>query len=233
MTMSERRYSDEEAAAIFARAADTQEVTRRHASTGTGMTLSELQEIGLEAGISPDAVAHAAGALGRTPATTSRQFLGLPIGVGRTIELGRRLSNDEWERLVVDLRETFDARGRITAQGSLRQWTNGNLQALLEPTENGHRLRLKTVKGNARAMMIGGLATFGFGFVTLVTALLSPVNPADAVQSFLPVALVGAGLLGAGAIRLPGWAKERRRQMEEVIARVVSATSKPEPPPSQ
>ena len=33
------------------------------------------------------------------------------------------LPQEEWERLVVDLRETFDARGHVTSQGTLRQWT--------------------------------------------------------------------------------------------------------------
>ena len=228
--MSDRRYSDEEAAAIFARAADTQEVGRRRANSGAGMTLSELQEIGREAGIAPEAVAHAANSLARTPTQTSRHFLGFPIGVGRTIELGRRLSDDEWERLVVDLRETFDARGRITAQGSFRQWTNGNLQALLEPTESGHRLRLKTLKANARMMMIGGLGALGFAAVSLIGGLLDGAASVD-MSSIGTVALVGLAFLGAGAIRLPSWASLRRRQMEEVIARLTATTEQREPKP--
>jgi hypothetical protein len=224
--MSERRYSDEEAAAIFARAADTQEVSRRRGSSSGGMTLAQLQEIGQEAGITPEAVAHAANSLARTPTPTARHFLGFPIGVGRTIELGRRLSDDEWERLVVDLRETFDARGRITAQGSFRQWTNGNLQALLEPTESGHRLRLKTLKANARMMMIGGLGALGFAAVNLITDLIGAgsVGPGE-LEATGTVALVGLAFLGAGAIRLPAWASLRRRQMDEVIARLTSTTA--------
>jgi hypothetical protein len=228
--MSDRRYSDDEAAAIFARAADTQEVSRRRANSSAGMTLSELQEIGREAGIAPEAVAHAANSLARTPTPTARHFLGFPIGVGRTIELGRRLSDDEWERLVVDLRETFDARGRITAQGSFRQWTNGNLQALLEPTESGHRLRLKTLKANARMMMIGGLGALGFAAASLIAGLIGAGEPGD-MASIGMVALVGAVFLGAGALRLPSWASLRRRQMEEVIARLTATTEQTEPKP--
>ena len=190
------------------------------------MTLSELQEIGREAGIAPEAVAHAATSLSRTPTPTSRHFLGFPVGVGRNIELGRRLSDDEWERLVVDLRETFDARGRITAQGSFRQWTNGNLQALLEPTETGHRLRLKTLKANARMMMIGGLGALGYAAVTLMSTVLG--GNVD-FASTGTVALVGLAFLGAGALRLPSWANLRRRQMEEVIARLTATTEQTEP----
>ncbi len=70
-------------------------------------------------------------------------------------------SDEEWERLVVDLRETFDARGIVRHDGALKQWTNGNLQVLLEPDEKGHRVRLRTTKGDARGMMVGGLVMFG------------------------------------------------------------------------
>lgn len=221
--MSERRYTEDEVAAIFARAADTQEINRRTASSASGMTLAELQEIGVEAGLSPEAVAHAASQMERTGQPTSRSFLGLPIGVGKTLELGRRLSDDEWERLVVDLRETFDARGKVSAHGSFRQWTNGNLQALLEPTETGHRLRLKTVKGNARAMLIAGLGMLGFAAASLIGPILGGggVEAGD-VGIF---ALLGLGFLGVGAIQLPSWARLRRRQMDDVAARLAQVAS--------
>ncbi len=88
--------------------------------------------------------------LDRAGSPTGRRVLGLPLGVGRTVELGRKLTDEEWDHLVVDLRETFDARGQVRQDGSLRQWTNGNLQALLEPTPTGDRLRLRTMNGNAR-----------------------------------------------------------------------------------
>jgi hypothetical protein len=76
-------------------------------------------------------------------ATIFERAAGLPIGVGRTVELDRPRSDSDWERLVADLRETFEARGMVRYDGPFRQWTNGNLQALIEPTPSGHRLRWK------------------------------------------------------------------------------------------
>jgi hypothetical protein len=220
--MNERRYSEDEVAAIFASAADAQEISRRPVDTGTGMTLSELQEIGREVGISPEAVARAAGLVGQRAKPTSRSLLGLPIGVGKTIELGRRLTDAEWERLVVDLRETFDARGRIGADGSFRQWTNGNLQALLEPTATGHRLRLKTMKGSSLSLMMTGLASLGAAAVTFIA---TGFGDAGTFGSVATLSALGLGLIGMGAIRLPSWASLRRRQMDGVIARLAQATS--------
>src|ERR671914_9277 len=155
--MTERRFNEAEVAAILEKAAEAQHAGARQLPSGEGMTLAELQAIGSDVGIDPRLVAQAAHALDKGGRPTARRFLGLPIGVGRTIDLGRKLSDGEWERLVVDLRETFDARGNIRQEGSFRQWTNGNLQALLEPTPTGHQLRLRTFKGDAVRLISGGI----------------------------------------------------------------------------
>ena len=224
--MTERRFNEAEVAAIFERAAEAQQTRQRQLPSGEGMTLSELQEIGREVGIAPELVLQAAQAIELGGRPTARHFLGLPVGVGRTIDLDRKLSDEEWDRFVVDLRETFDARGTLRHEGSLRQWTNGNLQALLEPTATGHRIRLRTIKGDARSLMVGGLAMLGVGTVALIAAVLRSGGIDTgmlASQGFL--ALMGAGMFGIGALRLPSWARLRRRQMEEVAARVAVAAS--------
>src|SRR5438876_10233793 len=109
--MPERRYSDEETAAIFKTAAELQQAVPSEASpgvlsnvSGEGMTLAQLQEIGREVGISADLVARAAQGFDRRGRATVRRFLGVPIGVGRTVSLQRALTEEEWQGLVVDLR---------------------------------------------------------------------------------------------------------------------------------
>ncbi|HUF75522.1 MAG TPA: hypothetical protein VMM35_04555, partial [Longimicrobiales bacterium] len=129
--MSERRYGEQEVAEIFERATEAQKLTMRPRSPSEGLTLGELQEIGRDVGLSPDMVASAARSVGSGSASPRRTLVGLPIGVGRTVELDRPLTDDEWQQLVVELRETFDARGRLTDEGAFKQWTNGNLEILL------------------------------------------------------------------------------------------------------
>src|SRR5690606_9954035 len=124
--MTQRRYSEVEVAAIFQRAAEAPPPGAGAASAEHGLTLAELQEIGRDVGIPADAIALAAQTVDSAEPQTSRTFLGFPIGVSHSVPLARRLSDEEWERVVVDLRETFDARGNLTSHGSLRQWTNGN-----------------------------------------------------------------------------------------------------------
>lgn len=218
---SGRRYTEEEMRAIFARATEAEpEVERPALAPAGGMTLEELQGIGQEVGISAERVAQAATALDRSPsAAIVRRLAGLPIGVGRTVELGRRLTDDEWDRLVSELRETFDARGTVRQEGGLRHWTNGNLQVYLEPSGDGHRLRLRTVKGSALAFMrMGAGFVAGSGIVALALAMGGRLG--DQGAGLLMVAIAGAIAVVGSAVRLPGWARERARQMDLIVAKV-------------
>ena len=216
--MPERRYTENEVAEIFKLATDPEQPARSALPPGEGMTLAQLQDIGREAGIASERVAQAARALARGELPASRRFLGLTIGVGRTAALDRQITEAEWERLVVDLRETFDARGVVRSDGAFRQWTNGNLQALLEPTATGHQLRLRTTNATARGLMLAGLGLLGISAAAFVSAIVT-ADFANAASRIAPLLVVGSGLLGIGALRLPRWARERAQQMEGVASR--------------
>jgi hypothetical protein len=219
--MADRRYNETEMAAIFRAAAEGPQPAERDVPREEGMSLAELQAIGQEVGIAPEAVAQAALALDVQRTARPNTLLGFPIGVSRTVQLNRRLSDVEWDRLVVQLREVFHARGSTRSDGSLRQWTNGNLQVLLEPTQTGHRLRFRTTHGAARS-------SIGAGFVALgaagVTAIVSAINGhlASAAGGIGAMVAVGVALVASGALRLPRWARTRGRQMEELAVRVAA-----------
>ncbi len=218
--MAQRRFDESEVAAIFEQATKSLPAGATDASVSEGMTLAELQEIGREIGIPAGRIALAAQSIGR-PSAASHTLLGLPVGVERTIELSRPLSDAEWERLVVDLRETFGARGAMTGQGSLRQWTNGNLQALLEPTATGQRIRLRTVKGNATSSLTVGASMMGLSSLLLVVATMQgALADLGMVTAVSLLGVAGAVMVGSTALRLRQWARTRRRQMEEIAARM-------------
>ena len=221
--MTQRRYDEAEVAAIFERAAESLQTGLRKAPGSEGLTLAELQEIGREVGIPAESIALAAQSIEPAGTPTSRRFLGFTIAVGRTVQLDRRLSDEEWERLVVDLRETFDARGRVTSHGSLRQWTNGNLQVLLEPTATGHRVRMRTTKGDAVGLLAGGLGIFGAGAVGAMAAVVQgAVGDPGMLAAMGAMGVGGVIMFASSAFRLPGWAQTRQRQMEEVAARLIA-----------
>lgn len=224
--MTERRFNEDEVAAIFKWASEAQHTSQPQLPAGQGMTLAQLQEIGRDVGISAEHLAAASRVVNLSWKPTARHFLGLPVGVGLSVDLPRKVTDEEWERLVVDLRETFDARGKLISEGSLRQWSNGNLQAMLEPTPSGQRIRFRTVKGDAQSMMIGGLAMFGFAAVTALLAIArGGTGDLGFFMAIGTLATMGAAMFGFGGLRLPGWARLRSKQMQEIAARVAASTS--------
>jgi hypothetical protein len=220
--MPDRRFNEAEVSAIFERATEAPRVEHGQTASGEGMTLAELQAIGREVGIAPERIAAAAHSLDRAPSAPRRIF-GLPMGVERTVELNRRLSDEEWERLVVLLRETFQARGRVASQGSLRQWTNGNLQALLEPTATGQRVRLRTFKSDGPPRMAGGMAMIGIAVTGLTTAVLTGAAADHGMlAALMTLGALGSTMIASAIVGLPRWARLRQQQMDEVAAKLES-----------
>jgi hypothetical protein len=217
--VSERRFTEEEVSEILKRAAELDQSSTSLAPS-RGMTLAELESIAREAGISPAAVQQAAKHTEASAQITQR-LVGLPIGVGRTVELERKLTDDEWARVVADLRTTFDARGRLRDEGPLRSWSNGNLQANLEPTSTGQRLRLRTFKANAQAWILGGMGMIGIGaIVGLIAAVNGTLAETAALGKAVGLMAGGSALIAIGALTVPAWARLRRRQMDEIADRV-------------
>lgn len=222
----ERRYSDAEVEEILRRATERRGELARPASGQDGLTLGELQAIGREVGIPPNAMAEAARSLTRPPAV--HRTLGLPLAVGHRVPLSRDLTEAEWEHLLADLRETFRARGQVRVHGRIREWSNGNLHALVEPTPDGWRLRMGTTKGSARPLLGMGAAMLGLAVVFWIVALLG-LGDGDLAGGATTLVAMGTAFLAGGAVQLPGWSRERRRQMEEVGARLVARLDAPPP----
>lgn len=177
------------------------------------------QEVAEIFGRAAEAVADAARSLDRQEPRFRRQLLGITIGVGRSVALDRRLTTDEWERLEVMVRETFDARGNVRSEGGLRQWTNGNLQVLLEPTEHGDRLRMRTVHGSAQMLVSIGVGIIAVPPLVVAVAMVAGLpDIGDHLRDLAPMALLGAATLGVGIARLRGWARTRLRQMDTIAA---------------
>src|ERR1700741_1755290 len=103
----ERTYGEEEVAQIFEAAAARRGPGSTAPVPTKGLTLAELQAIGGEVGLAPERVAEAAAALDLRRDVRRRTELGMPVGVGRTIDLPRAPTDREWEMIVADLRETF------------------------------------------------------------------------------------------------------------------------------
>ncbi|NNM31752.1 MAG: hypothetical protein HKO53_01715, partial [Gemmatimonadetes bacterium] len=198
-------------------------------SAASGLTLAELQEIGSEAGLLPEAVAKAAASLNR-PATSGLAgverlpLLRLPVGLNRAVPLGRSVDDAEWGWLVMHLREMFRARGQTETSGGFREWWNGNLRVSLEPSEEGDVLRMSTRKGGIQEGNIVGIAFLAMAvFVTVIVALKGQlITHPEKVAVGAMIALGGLGTIGANVLRLPGWANRRKAQFEALARTMLS-----------
>lgn len=160
----------------------------------------------------------------------TRKLLGLPIAVSDEVELERQLSDEEWNALVRTAQELFSAPGRISQENTARQWANGRLAVVLEPSVGGHRLRLTTLNSHARRMIIGGLVTLG----AAATVSMAPTVSGDPtlfanLDGMGVLALIGAAMLGRGVYGLRRWAERRQAQFHQLIerARVPAAAVTP------
>ncbi len=217
--MTERRYDEDEVAEIFARATD-ERAGGGSPATGPhrGLTLRELESIAEEVGIAPERVAEAAHALDRRGQSgRPRTLLGAPRSVRHDVPLPRPPTDDEWQRLLADLRETFEATGVVRSEGALRSWSNGNLQAHVEPHGDGWRLRMQTLKGEAGT--VAGMGTIFAVVGTLLTILALLDVPGRDLGVALAFMTVGFAQLGWLRASLPRWAEEREHQMQEIAER--------------
>ncbi len=219
---NERKYREDEVSEIFALACSAGGASLPVPADQAGLTLGELQEVGREIGLSSERVAAAAARVeARSEALPRRTSLGAPVSVGRVVELPRAATDREWQVLVTELRQTFGAKGRVASQGDIREWTNGNLYAFLEPLDAGHRLRLGTQKSVARGVTAIGAASLVIGLLLLVTSGLDEATFGATFATLIPAlfALMGGGALAGNFLRLRRWADERERQMEHIAGR--------------
>lgn len=230
MAVPEQRFTEAEVAAIIQRATSWSEPRRQPVPPGEGLSLDQLQEIGRDIGIAPNVIAGAADAVKDSGTTVIRRFLGLPLRLERNVRLRRDFSEDEWDQVVADLREIFDAAGVLNEDGSLRQWSNGNLQVVLEVNAITKRIRLRTFKGNALVLLGAGLGICGAASAALAATFLNNAATDRRLVTVLAFMIAaGAAIVGVTALSLGPWARRRREQMSEVAARVI-ALDRSQPP---
>jgi hypothetical protein len=213
-----RRYDEQEIAEILRRATEADEALPKN-TAGAGLTLPQIQEVGSEVGIAAERIERAARSLDLPKASPPASFLGAPRSVARMVPLDRPLSDDEWMRLVVILRETFGAKGTVESIGPLRTWYNGNLQVHVEPWEGGHRVRMSTFKGNVTELTGMGAAFLLMAVFTAFLIYFKKGMDAGLIMSAMFGAL-GLGVIGSTRFALPAWADRRAAQMEEIAERI-------------
>ena len=184
-----RRFTEEEAERVFARAAARQHA---HSTPPDGLTLAELQQIGREAGLDPE---HVVAAVAETDAVgtpvPSASYLGVPVEPRASRLFEGEVTDEAWEQMVTRLRRTFRSKGMPVELGRVREWSSGpqsNLHVSLEPVEGGTLVSLETSKAQVAKDMGSTPATAG-AFVALLS-LLFAFGDFDLYVWIIPLVLV-------------------------------------------
>lgn len=211
--MTERRYTDEEVERILARAVEADSAL---APAPGGLTLAEIQAAGAQAGLSPRAVAVAAAVNDRSLAVpTERRWMGVPLSVQRTVPLRRALAAGEWERLVAELRITFNADGRERTDGARREWRNGGLRVVHEPVAEGAYLSLRTESRERFALDLFAAQAAFSAFFLVSQGVMGMGGAAGSGLFFLLLVIGIAGSMWR-ATSVRQWGRERAEQFEAI-----------------
>lgn len=228
---TERRYNEKEIAAIFKQAAEDFEIAQQNVASPEGLTLSEIEGIAKEVGISPDFISRAAAKVdARQNPSREKKLVGLPIEVKRVTTLPGEFGDSDWDRLVVDLHDTFGVIGSTKDDGRVRTWTSETMHVRVEPAGSDYRLRIeKTNSIAAISMVMGGIFVFmSLMFMAILMTKGRFMTQMDDTLIGFILAAIGIGAGGFSARRLPGWHKTESKRIDDIIARALNSDAQSE-----
>lgn len=196
---TERRYTEKELSLILQRATERQALTPRAGSDG--LSLSEIQEIAAEVGLSPEEVAVAA-------AQVRAEGAGRMTGAAYELTLPAELGEREVGALFDAARERTQSRGTVRREPSGSTWssTDGLGITRVSVTSRGGRSTLTVSENRTGSALgaVGGGVLAGVVLAPIAGLLLAPLVG----YGFLALVLgVVAGILGGMAT---GWLLLRR-----------------------
>ena len=175
-TPAPRRYTEKEVGLILQRATELQRAAPS-APDPTGLTLAELQEIAVEAGIDPGLLQDAAHELEtHRPTTLDARLAGAPIRLEVERIVPGELPHERLQDLVPTIQRGTAGQGTATAVGRTLTWSsttdsNNSSQQVLITVRNGETLiRVEETLGGVCGGLFGGImgglgggAGFGVG----------------------------------------------------------------------
>ena len=210
----DRRFSEAEAHAVFARAARRQEAVREADERArAGLTLAELQAVGAEVGIDPSHVEAAAWALDAGEPEPAATFLGVPERLHVVRTLPAPPGDAAWVALVDALRQSFGHAGAVEQLGARRTWsmpdvvTSGGLSVRVEDDALTLEQSLPARSWYASALLPAALVVF---------FLVGTFEP------YVPLAMLVLALVAVVGARfgLPAWARRQERRFQAAVDHV-------------
>ncbi|MGI9627868.1 MAG: hypothetical protein ACR2QM_13610 [Longimicrobiales bacterium] len=230
--MDEPRFTDEQARQIFEVAAAAQESSATslvHADRG--YTLAELQDIASEVGIDPVHVSTAASSvmIRGSDATPYLRWAGVPGEVDVQGIVNSEITDQEWEYMVLELRDHFNKNGLSSQFGEVREWASSNnlegestVRVRVDSRGDTTAIRLSQSLKVYDQLILGlGGSLGGVGVVLGMTGFFGPaaLNPLPIAAVFLGI---GASFGAIFRIHAKLFFKRQRRQFKVVLEQLMA-----------
>ncbi|MCG8467049.1 MAG: hypothetical protein MJB57_02435 [Gemmatimonadetes bacterium] len=221
-----QRYGDRDIARILKRASELQraEPTRPDPS---GLTLAELEEVAVEAGIERHNLRRAVSELdARGGSATANRWFGAPTKFRLERVLSGELTSADFGRIASILQSATDKGGQATHIGHTLTWTSvlGNssrtLRGLIESDRGETRVRFEEAWGQLAGGLFGGLAGGAGGGIGLPAAIGITAGGAPLAGLAIGAVVVGGSWALARFIYKTMCGK-RTRELTELFDRIV------------
>ena len=225
-----RVYGDKEIGQILKRATELQE-QEPSAPSSSGLTLPELEEVAIEAGINPRFLRRAALELGTGPTDPDfwTKVVGDELMLHRETTVPGELSDDGFERVASVIQIGTREQGHPSLLGRSLTWhaetanKTRSVQVTVTSRDGQTHVRLEENLNQLAGALFGGtVGGFGIGFgVGLGLPLGLGFFGSALVATAFPIGVVGLSFIGARQI-YRAVTKSRRRVMSELFDKILA-----------
>lgn len=223
-----RRYGDDDIARILRRAAEFQRATPSRPDP-SGLTLAELEEIALEAGIDPENLRRAAaeGTRGVAESDLVTTLLGAPLAYRLDDRIAGELSPERFGELVPVIQNGTGVVGQATTVGSTLNWMSIGgtqhqrpLQVMITVAGDETRVAIEERSGQVAAGFHAGFGAGGFG-VALSLGMLAG-TAAGAIPGVGVGLGIGALFYGIGRTLFKVTTGRRKRKLDALFVELTN-----------
>lgn len=191
-SMSDRIFTQAEVSELLSKAARLEGAIGTHKS---GLTLAEVKDAARAAGIDPSWVDTALKTTAKTP--EAKTYAGITTSVHRERVLPNPIDENQWGRIVAELRRSLGGRGTAESIGGNRAWERAPLRVVIENVDGRAIVTAEAewaadVKGAVWSTALTAVMALAFGIPAAVT-MLPPLI-------FFTALILSAGVFGGVSI---------------------------------
>ena len=213
----DKQYSEEEAQRIFALAAERQQQSVKHEQNEAKLTIKDLEEAGLAAGIDPRFIQEAATELlkpERIP--VYKTVLGIPALIRQSKFFPEQKAIPLWDQLVPEVQKTFGKEGELSMLPRVLTWKSeaddkkSPITLIVEQEEEGTRVTLERDKVS---LLQGSYIGAGMFMIMALTIIIMRLISGGGSEEWLAGMFFGLASLAIIGVTWVGYTMEGRKEL--------------------